>query len=78
MKDCYEYADFDDTIDLLKQINFDFVTCFPYSEHLRAKSSSLDNKVPSKVVTERIKKISRVTRYGEYSKAARFCLRRSL
>lgn len=52
-------ADFDDTIDLLKQVNFDFVTCFPYSEHPRANSASLDDKVPAKVVEERIKMISR-------------------
>ncbi|MHA1687077.1 MAG: radical SAM protein [Candidatus Heimdallarchaeaceae archaeon] len=52
-------ADFDDTIDLLEQVNFNFITCFPYSEHPRAISSSLDNKVPTKVVEERIKMISR-------------------
>jgi MiaB/RimO family radical SAM methylthiotransferase len=52
-------ADFDDTLDLVRQLSFDFVTCFPYSEHPRASSASLDNKVPIKVVEERIKKISR-------------------
>lgn len=53
-------ANFEDTIDLLKQVNFDFVTCFPYSEHPHTNSASLDNKVLTKVVEERIRRISRL------------------
>lgn len=49
---------FQDTITLLKQINFDFITCFPYSEHPYSNSASLNDKIPKKSIENRIKRIS--------------------
>jgi len=50
--------DFDATLSLLTQIDFDFVTCFPYSEHPKAKSTTIRTKVDRTVVEERLTKIS--------------------
>jgi len=51
---------FDDTLDLLRQVDFDFVTCFAYSEHLRAKSAKISRKVDSVVVEERLSAIEKM------------------
>ena len=51
-------ADFNDTIGLLNEINFDFVTCFPYSENPRAVSASLPNKVSEMVIEERLDRMA--------------------
>ncbi|MCA9487066.1 MAG: radical SAM protein [Candidatus Woesearchaeota archaeon] len=40
-----EKEDFEQTVGLLEQIDFDFVTCFPYSEHMNAPSSSIVPKI---------------------------------
>jgi len=49
--------DFDDTLNLLGEVDFDFVTCFPYSENPRAMSASLPNKVSRELVEKRLEKI---------------------
>lgn len=54
--------DFEDTIDLLQTAPFDFVTCFPYSEHPRASSASLDKKVPPEIIQKRLERISQLLR----------------
>lgn len=49
---------FNETISLLNEIDFDFVTCFPYSENPRAVSASLPNKVSERIVEERLERIT--------------------
>ena len=51
-------ADFNDTLELLKEINFDFITCFSYSEHPKAQSADIHPKVSQRDVEKRIRKIS--------------------
>ncbi|MFH0701025.1 MAG: radical SAM protein [Candidatus Woesearchaeota archaeon] len=49
---------FEETLDLLQQVDFDFITCFAYSEHPRAKSASLKDKVDRDTIEKRIARIS--------------------
>lgn len=58
--------DFEQTITMLKETRFDFITCFPYSEHYIAPSSSLKSKVPFKVVKDRLIKLQEI--FGERCK----------
>jgi len=46
--------DFQQTVELLRQVDFDFVTCFPYSEHSAAPSVNLDHKVASNAILDRM------------------------
>lgn len=48
-----EEVDFQDTLRLLAQVDFDFVTAFAYSEHLRASSSNLPEKNAYETIAER-------------------------
>ncbi len=50
-------ADFRLTVDLLEKINFDFITCFKYSEHSNASSATLPNKVMREVIDRRMANI---------------------
>jgi MiaB/RimO family radical SAM methylthiotransferase len=47
-------SDFDSTMQLLRDVDFDFVTCFRYSEHPSARSAVLASKVPADVATQRL------------------------
>ena len=47
-------VDFDSTLHLLRDVNFDFVTCFRYSEHAGAPSAMLASKVPLEAAAERL------------------------
>ena len=49
--------DFDDTLNLLNEVDFDFITCFPYSENPLALSASLPNKISRELVEKRLEKI---------------------
>jgi|FLOH01.1.fsa_nt_gi threonylcarbamoyladenosine tRNA methylthiotransferase CDKAL1 len=52
--------DFNETISLLDQVKFDFITCFPYSETPVAESASLDKKVDLETVKRRIEKLQTI------------------
>lgn len=47
-------ADFHATISFLRDVDFDFVTCFRYSEHVRADSAILTPKIPEEVSSQRL------------------------
>ena len=56
-------GDFSQTMDLLDDVGFDFITCFPYSENPRAASASIRDKVSDELVTERLDRIA--SRFGD-------------
>ena len=49
--------DFDATLDMLDDVDFDFITCFPYSEHEGADSARLPGKVDRTTIESRIGRI---------------------
>jgi tRNA A37 methylthiotransferase MiaB len=49
--------DFELTLKLLEEVNFDFVTCFAYSEHKLADSARIINKVDQTTTEVRIEKV---------------------
>ena len=56
-------SDVDETIRLLEEIDFDFMTTFVYSEHKQARSSKIDGKVDHEVARRRALRISE--RFGD-------------
>jgi len=48
--------DFDKTIKLLKDVNFDYTSLYPYSERPNAPAISFPNKVSRQIIEKRIKK----------------------
>lgn len=50
--------DFSSTVKLLKNVDFDFVTCFPYSENAGARSAKISNKVSQSDVERRMNELS--------------------
>jgi len=46
--------DFQDTIQFLEDINFDFFTCFPYSDNPGTEAFKMPNKIPKIIINERI------------------------
>jgi len=46
------------TLKLFKSIEFDFITCFPYSEHENAASFMIPNKVAYPIIENRMKIVS--------------------
>jgi MiaB/RimO family radical SAM methylthiotransferase len=52
-----EDRDFDDTMDMLHTLNFDFFSCFEYSENYLAASAKLINKVDKQTIDQRMKKM---------------------
>lgn len=61
--------DFSKTIEMLKLTKFDFITCFPYSEHAIAESHNIEPKVEQQKIDERLKIIEDV--FGEKIKIIR-------
>ncbi len=55
-------ADFRATINLLRDVDFDFVTCFRYSEHPRARSAALTSKISEAVSTQRLGELKEMLR----------------
>lgn len=53
---------FDETVKLLEQLPLDFISCFPYSEHEKADSATLQPKVSPQQICERINRL--VTIFG--------------
>jgi MiaB/RimO family radical SAM methylthiotransferase len=51
--------DFEATFKLLEEVDFDFVSCFPYSEHETARSAKLSDKVDSETIDERLNVIAK-------------------
>ena len=51
--------DFAETLSLLYNINFDFVSCFAYSGNKRTASAKIENKVPQEVIDERLEILKR-------------------
>jgi MiaB/RimO family radical SAM methylthiotransferase len=52
-------ADFRLTMELLNAVEFDFMTCFPYSEHPDSRSAEFDGKVGRHAVDERLEALRR-------------------
>ena len=52
-------VDFEGTLKLLEKVDFDFVSCFPYSEHETARSAKLPDKVDPETIDSRLETISR-------------------
>lgn len=50
--------DFGATLKLLEDVDFDFVSCFPYSEHETAKSAALPEKIDSDTINSRLEVIA--------------------
>ena len=50
--------DFNTTISLLNNLPIDFISCFPYSEHIESKSFNLYPKIHPIVTNKRIKQLS--------------------
>lgn len=50
--------DFDNTVELLDEVGFDFVSCFVYSEHESANSALLEGKINPEIALKRVDKIS--------------------
>lgn len=46
--------DFESTMELLEEVDFNFVSCFPYSEHVTARSAGLPDKVDSQTIDARL------------------------
>jgi len=49
--------DVKETIYLLSECKFDFVTCFPYCDHKQAPANRISNKVSADIVQERMSRI---------------------
>ena len=49
--------DFALTLHMLECVGFDFITCFPYSEHALANSATIPGKVAPEVVDSRLREI---------------------
>ncbi|MFA4819437.1 MAG: radical SAM protein [Candidatus Aenigmatarchaeota archaeon] len=58
--------DFDLTLNLLDRVGFDFMSVFVYSEHKRAKSSPLEEKIDPEIAKNRALHIA--DRFGELAK----------
>ena len=54
--------DFTDTLDLIKQCNFDNVFTFKYSKRTGTKAATMDGQVEEKVVDERFERLLKLTR----------------
>lgn len=50
-------ADFEDTLDVMRKVNFAKVHMFPYSERKRTRAALFPNKVPSAVIQERKREV---------------------
>ena len=50
-------TDFIETLDLLRKINFDFVSCFPYYENKKVASAKIRNKIPQEVIYDRLERL---------------------
>ena len=59
-------SDFCYTLEMIEGIGFEFITCFPYSEHHDAGSANLPDKVPADVQKGRIAEL--VKRHGDLVK----------
>jgi tRNA A37 methylthiotransferase MiaB len=56
-------ADFDATLELLDNIDFDFMGVFVYSEHQNAKSAGITGKVDPNIAKQRASRIA--DQFGE-------------
>ncbi len=62
-------ADFEATFGMLEYVGFDFITCFPYSEHPLADSAAITGKIEPEIVEARIARLSSV--FGDRIKIMR-------
>lgn len=51
--------DFIETIKLLHSINFDFISCFAYSENRKTASAKIENKVHPELISERLERLKK-------------------
>ena len=61
--------DFNLTVNFLEDANFDFISCFPYSEHETTDSAKIPNKIETVAVNRRLSKIAE--RLGRKAKVHR-------
>ncbi len=59
--------DFQDSIDVIKEVQFAKVHMFPYSERARTRAALYDNKVPETVIKERKAKLLQVANQQAFS-----------
>lgn len=52
--------DFNDTLSLIKEVNYDSVFTFEYSKRTGTKAADMDGQVPTSIVKERFKKLLKV------------------
>lgn len=52
--------DFDDTLSLIKEVNYDSVFTFEYSKRSGTKAADMEGQVPTPIVKERFKKLLKV------------------
>ena len=52
--------DFEDTIDIIKKVEFDSVFTFKYSKRTGTKAAEMDGQVPDSVVTDRFNRLLEV------------------
>lgn len=69
--------DFDDTRQLIDELDLDFIMVFPYSEHPNAESAKFENKIPLSIAEERCKKLLDL-QYVKDLKNNRFCEMKNL
>jgi len=59
--------DFQSTLNLLDEVNFDFISCFPYAESSNTKSAEIPGKISKEIRSERVDRI--LTKFGERVKS---------
>ena len=65
-------ADFNDTLDVMREVKFAKVHMFPYSERPRTRAALFPNKVPAQIIKERKQEVFRVAEQVSYELRERF------
>jgi threonylcarbamoyladenosine tRNA methylthiotransferase MtaB len=58
--------DFEDTLDVMRQVRFAKVHMFPYSDRPRTRSATMPNKVPQEVIKARKQQVLRLSEQTSY------------
>lgn len=69
-------ADFQETLDVMRDVQFVKVHMFPYSERPKTRAASYPNKVPVEVIKERKQAVLRLAEEAAFQKRNRFVGRR--
>lgn len=68
--------DFNDTLDVLRQVKFAKVHMFPYSDRPRTKSATMPNKVPVDVIKMRKQEVLRLSENESYNLREKYISRK--